>query len=141
MYIGVCLPDSKHHVTIAFNGHGETKEDYQAAVIALANTAWDWNVLEDGEQIWLEFGELHVFDPPGVWVTRVRSKKLDKFRKLLTENLTYRGVYWSDEFDYIPHVTLSYYKKPKVNPYENQHMQVTRISVVSDEFGVTEVLI
>lgn len=140
MYIGVCLPDSKHHVTVTFNGHGETKQDFLCAIESLTRVSRHWNEMNGGE-IWLEFADLHVFDPPGVWVARVRSKKLATFRDLLTAELTDMDVYWSDEFDYIPHVTLSYYKKPKVNPYENQHMQITHFSVVSDEFGVTEVLI
>jgi 2'-5' RNA ligase len=138
MYVGVVLPTKSHHVTLTFNGHDESKQSYQNAVAATTEVARGWT-----KPIELTFKDkLSVFDPPGVWVSEVDSnEELIEFRQLLTFYMNYNGVYWSDEFDYRPHVTLTYFKKPKVNPYLGLTFPVTHVTVVSNEFGNTEVLI
>lgn len=144
MYIGLPLvtqDDSvgRHHITVTFHGHTETKKDYIAATAALAETAHMWSKW-DLPVINLNFGKLAMF-PSGAWHTTVLGEELHWFRNLLTEKLTERGVYWSNEFEFIPHVTLAYNERPKKNPYQGISMAVKKLAVVSNNFGITEVLL
>lgn len=128
-------------MTVTFNGHSETKWDYAEAVAALADTASWW--IGNKEPILLTFGRLGVFDPPGCWHVTVKSKdnSLHTFRSVLTYELTRRKVYWSDDFEYIPHVTLAYKEKPKENPLFGVQMKVEKFAVVSDYWGITEIMV
>lgn len=134
MYIGAVLEDGRH-ITIAFNGHNETKDQYKRAVTALAYTAAKWTQ----GAITGSFEELHRFEPANVWVTLVNSPALHKFRDDLVLFLDLRGVLWSNEFGYRPHVTMTKWKKPK-SPLTG-HIEITHLSVVSDIYGTTEVLL
>lgn len=134
MYIGAVIEGNKH-VTLAFNGHNETKKNYKDAVAALAKTAASWY----GGLINAQFAELERFTPANVWVTRVEGNGLLKFRDALLPNLDLWGVPWSNEFSYKPHVTMTQWKKPR-GPYKG-FLEITHLSVVSDTYGNTEVLL
>lgn len=141
MYIGLQLPEEDgHHVTVTFHGHGESKRDYIGATAALADAAFWWNRYEL-PPINLNFGKLSCFPDSGAWHTTVQGQELHWFRNLLTDKLTERGVYWSNDFDYVPHVTLAYFEKPSKNPYQGISMPVKKLAVVSNNFGVTEVML
>lgn len=134
MYIGAII-DGNKHVTLAFNGHNETKKQYKDAVAALAATASRWA----GGMIMAQFGALERFTPANVWVTRVVSAGLFDFRDLLLPQLDLRGVPWSNEFSYKPHVTMTKWKRPR-GPYKGL-IEITHLAVVSDTYGNTEVLL
>lgn len=134
MYIGAVLDNGKH-LTVTFNGHSETKQHYKGAVQALATQAARWFM----GPIHCNYGELERFEPANVWVTRVDTQRLHTFRDGLVQMLDLRGVPWSSEFGYKPHVTMTKWKKPK-SPLTGD-LIITHMSVVSDEYGTTEVLL
>lgn len=140
MYIGILLPDGKH-CTLTFHDHNETEEQYIKAVAALATTAAQWHELVKYPMISLEFGKLNIFEPSGAWHTEVFSPGLMNFQQRLCVHLDTLGVKYSTDFEYKPHVTLTYFKKPKVNPYEGLTYEIRYISVVSNEFGTTTIRI
>jgi len=140
MYIGILLPDGKH-CTLTFHDHNETEGQYIKAVAALAVTAAQWHELIKAPTIPLEFGKLNIFEPSGAWHTEVFSPMLMNFQQRLTIQLDAFEVSYSTDFEYKPHVTLTYFKKPKVNPYEDLTLWIKNVSVVSNEFGTTTIKI
>jgi 2'-5' RNA ligase len=134
VYIGAVLEDGKH-ITLSFNGHDETKNDYKRAVQALADAAAVWYT----GPIMGSFTELVRFEPAKVWVTLVESERLHQFRNSLLGRLDLRGVHWSNDFGYKPHVTMTKWKEPK-SPLTG-FVEISHLSVVSNLYGTTEVLI
>lgn len=134
MYIGAVLEDGKH-ITLTFHNHSETKNDYKRAVQALAACAAAWF----SGPIYGSFTELERFEPANVWVTRVEAPRLHGFRDSLITQLDLRGVAWSNEFGYKPHVTMTKWKQPKA-PITG-HIEITHLTVVSDTYGETRVLL
>lgn len=134
MYIGAVLDDGKH-ITVAFNGHDETAKQYKNAVAALALTAGKWYL----GPICGAFGDLERFEPANVWVTRIESDHLHVFRNTLIPFMDLRGVNWSNEFGYKPHVTMTKWKEPK-SPIKG-HIEITHMSVFSNEHGETRILL
>jgi 2'-5' RNA ligase len=140
VYIGIPLyenwgyaPDA--HVTLTFNGHGESKHDYLSAVSALAETALWWHDNANG-LIDLRYGPTGCFGG-NVWHATVKSKKLARFRERLVQNLDRFGVYHAEDFEYTPHVTLNYGMEPEDNPYEGGADLVREFAVESRAFGRT----
>lgn len=140
MYIGIPLFDNwgydeDAHVTLTFNGHGESKNDYLNAVCALAETCLWWHE-NGGGLIDLRYGETGCFGG-NVWHAKVKSKKLERFRSVLTQALDRRDVYHAEEFAYTPHVTLNYGLEPIENPYEGGADLIREFAVESRAFGRT----
>lgn len=139
MYIGILLDDPRppvRHVTLTFHDHNESKEAYKGAVAALAQCSANWY----SGPITLEFGDMNIFEPSGAWHTKVKqTPELMAFQKNLTVFLDARQVAYSKEYDYVPHVTLTYFKKPKKNPFEGLTFEAKAITVVSNEFGNTDI--
>jgi 2'-5' RNA ligase len=148
MYIGIIPPDKAdpdHHITLTFNGHGEKKRDYLRAVQAVATAASWWHENSNG-MIPIEFTETQVFPPNEnrmgyVFYAGVVSDKLHRFRQVLTQELDRLDVYYSDDFEYTPHLTLGYggVLDVPVNHYEGAHFTVSAFSVVSSTFGVSNI--
>jgi len=148
MYIGIIPPDKadpEHHITLTFNGHGEKKRDYLRAVRATANaTSW-WHENGNG-LIPIEFTETRVFMPTEnrlgyVFYAGVISAKLHRFREVLVQELDKLDVYHSKDFEYTPHLTLSYGGVLDVpaNPYEGTQFFVPAFTVVSSQFGASNI--
>lgn len=139
MYIGILLDNPKHHITLSFLSKSEDDiyDQYKGAVAALAQTAANWYA----DSIKLQFGSLDIFEGSGAWHTKVSSPDLMNFQQWLTTFLDLRSVNNSKEFAYVPHVTLTYFKKPKVNPYEGLTLFANTISVISNDFGITHIKI
>jgi 2'-5' RNA ligase len=140
VYIGIPLfenwgVDEEHHVTITFNGHGESKRDYLAAVAALSETCLWWHENANG-LIALQYGKTGCFGG-NVWHATVHSTKLDRFRDRLVQRLDSYGVYHSEDFDFTPHVTLNYGLEPEYNPYEGGADLIRSFAVESRAFGRT----
>lgn len=142
MYIGIPVGDQfytdpEHHITITFNGHGETKRDYLASIAALAETCRWWHENHNG-RVDLAFGETGVFDRY-CWHSKVHSNKLPRFRDKLVQELDRYGVYHSEDYEFKPHVTLNYGAAPTHNPYQGLSLMVTSFAVESRNFGRTEI--
>lgn len=141
MYIGILPPervDDEHHITLTFNGHGEKKQDYLKAVIALAETAQWWHANGLG-RIQITFGATKQFEQGAVYAS-VISPKLARFQDALTQRLDSREVYHSRDYDYTPHMTLGYGRIETIdNPYVGQHFSVPTLSVMSSAFGRTDI--
>ena len=138
MYIGFILPNGKHHVSVAFCGHNESEHQYKRAVRALATAADHWGA----GPLELTFGtEVERFLPSKAWYAGVYSPDMLVFHDQLVKQLEYFEVDYSKEFDFTPHVTLSYFPKQPKNPYAGIVAEARRISVVSNEFGNTDILI
>lgn len=135
MYIGIPV-GSDGHVTITFNGHGEAKIDYLGSVAALAETTRWWYANGLG-RVALAFGPTSRLG--ACWVAPVTSKRLGLFRERLVQELDRRGVYYSEQYEFNPHVTLSYEKAAGENPYEGTTHIATSYVVVSKAFGTSEV--
>lgn len=138
MYIGIPLFEAygvaeDHHVTITFNGHGESKLQYLSACVALTETA-RWWYANGNRRIYGTFGPIEAFSE-SVWHSKLHSGNLPRFREHLVEELDRLGVYHSEEFDFKPHVTLSYGKEPTYNPYEGGTLLVDCLAVESRNFG------
>lgn len=142
MYIGIPLfheygVDPKHHVTITFNGHEECKQDYLKAVSALADTCQWWHANGNG-RVLMRFGDTAAFND-NCWHSSVESTKLPRFRDRLIQELDRKGVYYSSEYAFRPHVTLNYGREPTDNPYHGITHSVSSYAVVSKNFGVSEI--
>lgn len=142
MYIGILPPfrvDDEHHITLTFNGHGEKKQDYLRAVCALAETAQWWHENGNG-RIQISFGPTGQFDHGfGVKYASVISPKLYRFQQALTQRLDSHDVYHSQDYDYIPHLTLGYGAQEVENPYLGMQFSVPTLSVMSSAFGRTDI--
>lgn len=142
MFIGIPLFDTwgidpEHHVTVTFNGHGESKNAYLSAVTALAETCRWWHS-NGNRRIELWFGETGVFNE-NCWHAKVKHTGLDRFRAKLVQELDRWGVYHSEDYDFQPHVTLNYGAEPNENLYDGNMQLVTSFAVESRNFGRTEI--
>ena len=143
MYIGIPLDNPKHHITVAYCGHGETAEDYFRAVTALARVA-DSRYQRKERPLRLHLQGLGCFttERGQIWHTKIKCKKLFEFRDELITALKELEVPVKDNYEeYVPHITLSYYSRKPKNPYEGLTRLADRVSVVSDHFGVTPIRI
>lgn len=136
MYIGVKIPEHHlHHVTLAFLGKSEfdTLDQYQRAAAATSAATVPFPYRE----IRLDFGSTEKFDE-GPWYAPVWSLELVKFRDTLVECMQYYGVDFAQEYEFTPHVTLSYWPKEPTNPYAGTFVEVNKITLFSNKFGQTD---
>lgn len=137
MYVGFMVPETTKHITLTFNGREETVEEYKRAVAAVAEVATDWY---SGYVLANLTGELEAFGrDKDTWVTLVAAKRMHPLRDLLIDALTRWDVPWSEEFEFRPHVTMNGNKKPKQGL--TGEYRLTRLAIMSDFYGKTEVLI
>lgn len=135
MYIGYVLPDGKKHITLTFNGHEETKQEYKGAVSALADAALRWMRPPITAMM---SGDMEQFGPKNdMWVTLVDSPQLHEFRHLLGDRLFGIGVPYATEFAYRPHIFMTKWKKPKQGL--TGELLIDTLSVMSNEFGRTDI--
>lgn len=138
MYIGLPIGE-KHHMTFAFCGHDETRDQYKRAVLALASAAVEWS----GPKLDVAFyPEAERFAESGAWHVKVLGSHIYTFRQLLTHWLDWYSVEYSSEFSFTPHVTLSYFSRKPKNPYLNAPAEFHNyVEVISNEWGTTRVRI
>lgn len=143
MYIGILIPDTKHHITIAYNGRGEDRETYGLAVTAVARVAERrYERKERALRLHLQATDCFERGAHSTWYAKVKSKKLMEFREELVEEMKALGLHFREDFDsYIPHITLSHYRRKPRNPYDGLTLLVDRVTVVSDTFGNTSLRI
>lgn len=136
MYIGLLRKFAPtQHITLAFSGFEETMADYKRAVAAVAEVATDWT---HGPLTAVYSGELEVFGPRNnTIVSTVSGKSLYTFRNDLTNALDRWSVWYSDEYEFRPHVTLKGASPMALVGQET----FSRVAIVSDRFGITEVRI
>ena len=142
MYVGILMDDERpprRHITLTFHEHNETFDQYKRAVAATALAAARWPALIGPFKI--RFDGLGIFEPSGAWHTKVVPDRFGimLFQQTLTMAMDHYDVRYSKEYDYVPHVTLSYFKKPELNPFEGLTIVADTISVVSNEFGNTNI--
>lgn len=136
MYIGIKIPEHHlHHVTLAFlgkSGH-DTLGNYKRAAAAVSAAAVHW-----AESIVMEFGETEKF-PEGPWYAPVDSWQLELFRSdYLLQAMQYYNVEFLDDYEYNPHVTLSYWPKKPANPYVGERLEFEKVTLYSNAFGQTD---
>lgn len=136
MYIGIKIPGHHlHHVTLAFLGKSvhDNLEQYKRAAAAVSAAAVPFR----HENMLLNFGGTDQFQD-GPWYTPVWSLELLEYRETLVECMQYYAVDFANDYEYTPHVTLSYWPKKPANPYEWSDMTVKQVSLVSNELGTTD---
>lgn len=139
MYVGFILSDPRYHCTVGFNGKFETKLEYKRAVLATAAVANGWEL----GPLALRFeDEMGYFEGANVWYAQVINPQIGQLHTRLIDMFKEYQVFYKQDFDYIPHVTVSKAGfKPETNPYLRKLEMVTKLSVISYEFGKTHLLL